>query len=153
MGPGEGAVDALGSAAGGEVEATGGSYAELGAEIAGGGVELGEEGGGGAEADVRFLLGVVIEGRDEDVFVAAGLAGLGIGAAEDIGSFGRFGGFGGRRLRWGGLSVLVLRMQGLGEERTECELDDYGYVTMLSSRLTSRLPSQPRYRFGTRALG
>jgi hypothetical protein len=61
-----------------------GDFAILGAEVVAGLVELGDGRGGDADPDVEFLLGVVIDEVELNVFVAAAFAGLGVGGAEEI---------------------------------------------------------------------
>ncbi len=67
-----------------EVDRTARSIPELAAEVALRGAELSDDGGAGPEADIEFLLDVVVDQGQLDVFVAAALAGIGVNLAEQV---------------------------------------------------------------------
>ncbi len=97
-------------ASGWQVEAARRRNSELGSEVAAGGVKLGQQRGCGPEANIGLLLRIVVERVDEDVFVAASLAGLGVCATKQVGAVGGLGVFR-RRRRREGLRGWSLRQQ------------------------------------------
>ncbi len=97
MGGEEATVEVDGRPSWGEVDRAGGAVAIFSAEI--GTVRLGlfDKSSRGAQADIQFFDGVVVDQVELDVFIAAGFASGGIGFIEEIevgAAFGRLFGHG-----------------------------------------------------------
>ena len=66
------------------MDSGGGVVAKLGAEVFPLGTELGDDRRVGAEPDIEFLEGIVVDEIELDVLVAPALAGCRIGCAQQV---------------------------------------------------------------------